>query len=206
MGKFRHKPPEYYSASDFEKMQWACGIPSRYWSVSPASIRPVSIQYEHDKGVERISAALQSEYLKERIAEPDLLRGNRFVCITSSPTDEYAMAAGCLLATTIIEAGWPNSPVKVRMVDAQDHEAAVLRKEEEFFSVTPEFLAIYNLNENTSRERLSLVRDLLLSLEGIYRIVIAASENPLEFARGHLHMEPQEVYHFEGKSRKVISR
>ncbi len=202
----RTRPPEYYAASDIEKLQWACGIPSRYWSVGADALRPVSYQYMFRGKPQRFSAADQEEYLKARIEEPELLRKNRFVCITSYPTDTHAMSAGCLLAYKAIQAREEaKEVVKVRVVDIQDYEQG-RKDDEKFFSVQPEMIVVYNLSEDTPKERLTLVRDLLLSLEGIYRVVVASSENPLKFAREFLHIEPQEAYHFEGKARRVMRR
>jgi len=91
------------------------------------------------------------------------------------------------------------------MIDIQDYEAS-LADDIEFFSTTPEMLLIHNLNEDSSKERIRAARDLLRSQEEIYRVAIVASDNPLKFAREFLRLEPQEVYQFEGKPRKVISR
>ena len=202
----RNKPLEYHQASDFEKLLWACGIPSRYWSVALSSLRPVAVTYESNDGIERISASTQAEYLKERVSNPELLQSNRFVCISSCPSDEHAMAAASLLARTAIQDGWENEDVvKVRMIDIQDYESS-RKDDEEFFSISPEMLLIHNLNEDSSKERVSLARDLLRSMEEIYRVVVVASDSPLKFAREFLRLEPQEVYQFEGKPRKVISR
>ncbi len=100
----RIKPPEYHTASDFDKMKWACGIPSRFWSVKLNQIRPAAATYELGDHIERISAAVQTKYLKERVTNPTLLDSNRLVCFASSPTDEHALAAACLLASAYIEA------------------------------------------------------------------------------------------------------
>jgi len=202
----RNKPLEYHQASDYEKLLWACGIPSRYWNVALSSLRPVGFTYESSNGIEHISASTQTEYLKERISNPELLQSNRFVCVASCPSDEHAMAAASLLACAAIKDGHENGDVvKVRMLDIQDYEAS-LADDIEFFSTTPEMLLIHNLNEDSSKERIGAARDLLRSQEEIYRIAVVASDNPLKFAREFLRLEPQEVYQFEGKPRKVISR
>jgi len=201
----RNKPLEYHQASEFEKLLWACGIPSRYWNVALSSLRPVAITYESNGGIERISASTQAEYLKERVSNPELLQGNRFVCVSSCPSDEHAMAAASLLARAAIQDKFPGEVVKVRMIDIQDYEAS--RSDDiEFFSSSPEMLLIHNLNEDSSKERISLARDLLRSMEEIYRVAVVASDSPLKFAREFLRLEPQEVYQFEGKPRKVMSR
>jgi hypothetical protein len=77
----------------------------------------------------------------------------------------------------------------------------------EFYPAKPDVVILYNLNDNSSRERLSLASDLLKTdFEGVYRAVVATSDSPLKFAKEKLFLEPQEVYHFEGKPRKVTSR
>jgi hypothetical protein len=203
----RHKPAEYYSASEWDKLQWACGIPSRFWKLKPNYVIPATFQYESKKnGIERVTAAVQQEYLTERLAHPELLSNNRLVCITSYPSDEHGMAAACLMARSLIEKQWQaETTVKVRVDDIQDFEQAA-KLDVPFFSVEPDMLLIHNINENTPRQRLALVRDLLLKYEGTYRGVVAACENPLKFAREVLHIEPQEFYHFEGRPKKVIER
>ena len=203
----RQKPPEYYAASDFERMQWACGIPSRFWNTLLSSIHPVIAKYNFKGKVEQAKASDQLLYLTERINNPELLDTNRLACFTSFPTDEHALAAACLLATSYIAQAWNEErAVRVRVDDIQDYEKCrALGKD--FYSTDPDIVILYNLNDNSSRERLSLVSDLLKNdFEGIYRAVVGASESPLKFAKEKLFLEPQEVYHFEGKPRKVSSR
>jgi hypothetical protein len=201
----RRKPPEYYSASDFEKQQWVAGIPARFWNTALSSVRPKSLKVEAgpDEMVS-VSAALQTKYLTARIEQPDLMVANRLVVMTSSPTDEHAMAAACLLATAAIRRAKEETRIaKVRVDDIQDYEKSLALKRE-FYAIEPDLLVLYNLNPNSCRERLSLVRDLLSSHEGVYRIVVAAAENPMEFAQRSLYTEPHEVYHFEGRPKKKI--
>ncbi len=131
---------------------------------------------------------------------------NRLVCITSYPTDEHGLAAACLLASALIGKRWENNEViKVRVDDIQDYEKA-LKLDLNFFSVQPDILFIHNLNENSSKERLSLARDLMLSMEGTYRGIVASCENPLKFARDILRIDPHESYHFGENLTKVIAR
>jgi hypothetical protein len=151
-----------------------------------------------------VSAALQTKYLTARIEQPELMVANRLVVMTSSPTDEHALAAACLLATAAIRrAKEETSIARVRVDDIQDYEKSIALKRE-FYAIEPDLLVLYNLNPNSSRERLSLARDLLGSNEGMYRIVVAAADNPLEFAQRSIYMEPHEVYHFEGRPKKKI--
>ena len=203
----RQKPPEYHSASDFEKQQWVAGIPARFWNTPVSSIRPATFKYEAKKkgdALERVPAATQQKYLTARLEQPDLLDASRLVVMTSSPTDEHALAAASLLATSLIrKAAEALTIPRARVDDIQEYEKC-LQLKREFYPTPPRFLAIYNLTPNTSRERLSLVRDLLNENEGIYRVVVAAAENPFQFARECLYMEPQEVYHFEGRPKKKI--
>lgn len=202
----RTRPLEYFQASDFEKLLWACGIPSRYWNVAPSSVRPTAITYQSSDGIKRVSASVQADYIKDRVGNPDLLLNNRFACLASHPSDEHAMAAACLLARAAIQDAWENDEVvKVRVIDIQDFEGS-LAAEESFFTVTPSLLFIHNLNEDSPKERISLARDLVLSMEGIYRAVVVASDSSLKFARDFMRMEPQEVYQFEGKPHRVMSR
>lgn len=202
----RIKTDEYHKATDWDKVQWACGIPYRFWNIKPACINPSAFQYEGKKEIERTPANIQVDYLKERQKHPELLKNNRLVCFTSHPSDEHALAAACLLARGLIAEQWEgHQSVKVRVDDIQDYEHA-MRLQVPFYSVEPEMLLIHNLNENTPRARLSLVRDILLKHEGAYRGVVAACENPLKFARDILKIEPQEFYHFEGRPSKVITR
>jgi len=202
----RQKPREYYEASDFEKVQWSCGIPSRFWNVKLSSIHPSAAKYVLDGQHSPVKASDQLRYLTERVENPELLNSNRFACFTSYPTDEHAMAAACVMASAYIEEAYmATQPVKVRIDDIQDYEQCIGLKKE-FYSVAPDVLIIYNLNDNTSRSRLQLVADILKKYEGVYRAVVASHNSPLEFSRDVLKMEPQEVYHFEGRPRKVSSR
>ena len=202
----RQKPPEYYSASGFEKMQWACGIPSRFWNTKLSSIHPVIAKYEFKGKPEHVKASDQIRYLTERINNPELLDTNRLACFTSFPTDEHALAAACLLATAYITQAWnADQAVRVRVDDIQEYEKC-RAIEKEFYATDPNVVILYNLNDNSSRKRLSLASDLLKDFEGIYRAVVGTSESPLKFAKEKLFLEPQEVYHFEGKPRKVSSR
>jgi hypothetical protein len=124
--------------------------------------------------------------------------------MTSNPTDEHALAAASLFATALVRRAAESQTIaRARVDDIQEYEKCLSLKRE-FYQTRPTFLAIYNLTPNTSRERLSLVRDLMNSNEGIYRVVVAAADNPFEFARKCLYMEPQEVYHFEGRPRKKL--
>ncbi len=204
----RQKPPEYYTASDFEKMQWACGIPSRFWNTNRTSIHPSVAKYQFkDDTPIHIGAREQLKYLTERYDSPELLDVNRLACFSSIPTDEHAMAAACLLATKYIEQGWDaHRAIRVRVDDIQDYEKSkALGKE--FYSSDPDVVVLYNLNDNSSRSRLQLAADLLKNdFEGIYRAVVVTSDSPLKFAKEKMFLEPQEVYHFEGKPRKVSSR
>jgi len=201
----RRKPREYYTASKWNRVQWACGIPQRFWGIKQDSVVPSSFQYENKDGsIQRIASSTQQEYLNARIEHPELLTENRLICITSYPSDEHGLAAACLLASKLVEKQWAaNKAPKVRIDDIQDYEQA-RKLQVPFFSVEPDMLLIHNLNDNTSRERLSLVRDILLSFEGTYRGVVAAADNPLKFARETLRIEPHESYHFEGRPRKII--
>jgi hypothetical protein len=132
------------------------------------------------------------------------LDASRLVVMTSSPTDEHALAAVSLLATSLIRRAAESITIpRARVDDIQEYEKCVELKRD-FYPTPPSFLAIYNLTPNTSRERLSLVRDLLNKNEGIYRVVVAAAKNPFQFARECLYMEPQEVYHFEGRPKKKM--
>ena len=116
------------------------------------------------------------------------------------------MAAACVLASAYIGAAHlAEQPVKVRVDDIQDYEKC-LKLDKQFFSTEPDVIILYNLNNNSSRQRLQLAGDLLREFEGVYRAVVATSDSPLAFARDELHHEPQEVYHFEGNPRKVSSR
>lgn len=201
----RQRPPEYYSASDFEKLQWVAGIPARFWNTAVSSIRPKSFKYESKvEGLENVTSATQQSYLTARLEQPELLDASRLVVMTSSPTDEHALAAASLLATVLIRKAAESLTIpRARVDDIQEYEKC-LELQREFYPTQPKFLAIYNLTPNTSRERLSLVRDLLNKNEGIYRVVVAAADNPFQFARECLYMEPQEVYHFEGRPKKKI--
>lgn len=200
----RQRPPEYYSASDFEKQQWVAGIPARFWNTSVSSVRPKSFKYAGVDGMENVTAVTQQNYLTARLEQPELLEANRLVVMTSSPADEHAIAAVSLLATALILRAKESATIsRVRVDDIQEYEKC-LNLGCEFYPTPPKFLAIYNLTPNTSRERLSLVRDLLNKNEGIYRVVVAAAENPFQFARECLYMEPQEVYHFEGRPKKKM--
>ncbi len=203
----RQKPPEYYRASGFEKMQWACGIPSRFWNTNPSSIHPVIAKYDFKGDVQHVKASDQSQYLTERIKHPDLLACNRLACFTSIPTDEHALAAACLLATAYIAQAWnADQAIRVRIDDIQDYEKC-LSIDKEFYSTEPDVVVLYNLNNNSSRERLALAGDLLkTTFEGVYRAVVATSDSPLGFAKEKLFLEPQEIYYFEGNPRKVSSR
>jgi hypothetical protein len=202
----RRKTKQYHQGSDWDKVQWACGIPSRFWNIKPAFINPSAFQYEAKEGRERTPANLQIEYLNERQTNPELLTANRLAVFTSHPSDEHGLAAACLLARGLAAKQWEgHEQIKVRVDDIQDYEHA-MRLRVPFYSGEPDMLLLYNLNENTPRDRLSLVRDILLNHEGSYRGVVAACENPLKFAREFLHIEPQEFYHFEGRPQKVISR
>ena len=199
----RQKPPEYYSASDFEKQQWVAGIPSRFWNTAVSSVRPKSFKYKSSStGMESVPAATQQSYLDARLERTDLLEANRLVVMTSSPTDEHALAAASLFATSLLRKAAEELAVpRARVDDIQEYEKCLMLGRD-FYPTAPKFLAIYNLTPNTSRERLSLVRDLINNNEGIYRVVVAAAENPFQFARESLYLEPQEVYHFEGRPRK----
>lgn len=200
----RQRPPEYHSASDFERQQWVAGIPSRFWNTALTSIRPKSFKVEEGSDeMVQVSAALQTKYLTARIDDPDLMDANRVVVMTSSPTDEHALAAACILATAKIRAAFPLKIADVRVDDIQDYEKCIAYKRD-FYPRKPKFLCLYNLNPNTSRERLSLVRDLVNNAEGAYRVVVASADDPFEFARKSLYMEPQEVYHFEGRPKKKL--
>jgi hypothetical protein len=200
----RIKPQAYYSASDFEKVLWACGIPNRFWNTREESIQPSAFKYGSGKSRESLSASIQSKYLKARLKDPELMRANRFVCITSSPSDDYALSAACLLATATVSKAWKAGTLpRVRVDDIQDYEKS-LELKRDFYSASPELLILYNLSPVSSSSRLSLARDLMNSFEGTYRVVVAAAENPFKFARESLYMEPHEVYHFEGKPQKVI--
>jgi hypothetical protein len=200
----RQKPSEYYTASDFEKLQWVAGLPARFWNTALSSIRPKGLKIKEDKEIVNISAALQTQYLAARIEQPGLMNANRLVVMTSSPTDEHALAAACMLATAAIRRAFDERTVsKIRVDDIQEYEKCLSLKRE-FYTIAPKLLVIHNLNPNTSRERLSLVRDLLNANEGVYRVVVAAAESPFEFAQKSLYMEPNEVYHFEGRPKKRL--
>ncbi len=206
----RQRPPEYYSASDFEKLQWVAGIPERFWNTAVSSVRPKTFKYEQgksytaDDAIEQVTAATQQSYLTARLEQPSLLDSNRLVVMTSSPTDEHALAAVCLMATALIRrAAETVSVPRARVDDIQEYEKCVALNRD-FYPTAPTFLAIHNLTPNTSKERLSLVRDLMRRYDGIYRVVVAAAENPFDFARKSLYMEPQEVYHFEGRPKKKM--
>lgn len=201
----RQRPPEYYTASDFEKLQWVAGIPARFWNTAVSSVRPKSFKFEDSSDeMVQVSAALQKQYLTARLEQPDLLESNRLVVMTSSPTDEHALAAASLLATALIRRSVEQMTIaRVRLDDIQEYEKCLSLKRD-FYPTPPKFLAIHNLTPNTSRERLSLVRDLLSSNEGSYRVVVAAADNPFKFARELLFMEPDEVYHFEGRPKKKM--
>lgn len=201
----RQKPPEYHTASDFEKLQWVAGIPSRFWNTALTSIRPKGFKVdEGSKEMVQVTAALQTKYLTARIEDTALMDANRVVVMTSSPTDEHALAAACILATAKIRHAFDNMKIAdVRVDDIQEYEKCISLKRD-FYPRKPKFLALYNLNPNTSRERLSLVRDLVNNAEGAYRVVVATADDPFEFARKSLYMEPQEVYHFEGRPKKKM--
>ena len=201
----RRKPPEYYTASDFEKLQWVAGIPARFWNTALTSIRPKSLNLEPTPDeIMKVSAALQTKYLTARIEQPELMEANRLVVMTSSPTDEHALAAACLLATAALRKTVEENRVpKVRVDDIQEYEKSLALKRD-FYTLQPDLLILHNLNPNSCRERLSLVRDLLNSNEGVYRIVVATAENPMEFAQRSLYAEPHEVYHFEGRPKKKL--
>jgi hypothetical protein len=203
----RIKPPEYHAASEFERMQWACGIPQRFWNTKLSSIHPVTAKYDFKDEVQQVKVSDQLEYLTERERNPELLDCNRFACFTSIPTDEHALAAACLLATAYISQEWKaHRAIRVRVDDIQDYEKC-LSVGKDFYSTDPDVVILYNFNDNSSRERLTLASDLLKNkFEGVYRAVVAASDSPLKFAKEKLFLEPQEVYHFEGKPRKVSSR
>ncbi len=203
----RQKPPEYYTASPFERMQWACGIPSRFWNTKSDSIHPVIAKYNFNDKPLHIGAREQLQYLTERRDNPDLLDCNRLACFTAIPTDEHALAAACLLATAYIAQKWnANQAIRVRVDDIQDYEKC-RSIDKGFYSTDPDVVILYNFNDNSSRERLTLASDLLKNkFEGVYRAVVAASDSPLKFAKEKLFLEPQEVYHFEGNPRKVSSR
>lgn len=204
----RITPPEYYGASDFEKYQWVFGVPPRYWNVKPASVKPATFQYvDKKKRFVSISDTTQLEYLKERMAHPDLLERNKLAIFTSTPTDDHAMAAACAVINAYLQASWNtgNKLVRVRVDDIQDYEKAE-KLGKDFFPSTPSIFVLSNLNDNSSRERLSLTRDLVQKYEGAFRIVVAACENPLTFARERIFVEPDEVYHFDSKLRKVSVR
>ena len=207
----RYKPAEYYSASDFEKFQWACGIPSKFWNASKSSIHFASAKFEHKGAINQIPKQTQRKYYEERFNNPEMLLENRFSCFTSFPTDDHAMAAACVLANKLASYIWTSDDLSdakgilIRVIDIQEYEKC-MKYDKEFYSTAPDMLILYNLNDNTSRERLSMVVDLLRQFEGKYRAVIAASESPLEFARKRLYYEPQEVYHFEGDARRVMTR
>ncbi len=202
----RRKTEEYHKGSDWDKVQWACGIPSRFWNIKPAFINPSAFQYEAKEGRERTPANIQIEYLTERQTNPELLKAERLVVFSSSPSDEHALAAACLLGRGLAAQQWEaHEQIKVRIDDIQDYEQAK-RLSLPFYSGDPDMLLLHNLNENTPRDRLSLVRDVLLRYNGSYRGVVCACENPLKFAREFLHIEPQEFYHFEGRPQKVITR
>ncbi len=202
----RRKPPEYYRAAEFEKLQWACGIPSRHWNTKLSSIHPTAVIHDFKGNVDRIKAIDQAQYLEERVHKPELLNCNRIACFTSIPTDEHALAAACLLASAYIEmARDAGKAVRVRIDDIQDYEKAE-KFNKEFYSVAPDIVILYNLNDNSSRQRLSLACDLMKNFEGTYRAVVATSDNSLKFAREKLYLEPQEVYQFEGRPRKISSR
>ena len=201
----RRKSSEYHKASDFEKQQWVAGIPARFWNISASSIRPKSFKYE-GKGEEdmtSVTASTQQKYLTARIEQPELLSANRLVVMTSSPTDEHALSAAALMATAVIRNTWPTRISRVRVDDIQDYERC-LSMDRPFYNIDPELLILYNFNPNSSKARLSLARDLLNGNEGVYRVIVAAADNPFQFARECLYMEPQEVYHFEGKPKKTM--
>ena len=201
----RQRPPEYYSASDFEKLQWVAGIPARLWNTAVSSVRPKSFKFEDSSDeMVQVSAALQKQYLAARLEQPDLLESNRLVVMTSSPTDEHALAAASLLATALLRRSVEQMTIaRVRLDDIQEYEKCLSLKRD-FYPTPPKFLAIHNLTPNTSRERLSLLRDLLRSNEGSYRVVVAAADSPFKFSREFLFMEPDEVYHFEGRPKKKM--
>ncbi len=187
-------------------MQWVCGIPSRFWNTKPSSIHTAVAKYDFKGKHTNVGAREQMQYLTERIDNPELLDSNRLACFTSCPTDEHALAAACLLATSYITQGWnADQAIRVRVDDIQDYEKC-LSIDKEFYSNDPDVVILYNLNDNSSRKRLALASDLLKNFEGVYRAVVAASDSPLKFAKEKLFLEPQEVYHFEGNPRKVSSR
>jgi len=156
--------------------------------------------------MDRIKATDQAQYLEERVHHPELLNCNRFACFASIPTDEHALAAACLLASAYIEmTAEAEEVMRVRIDDIQDYEKAE-KLNKEFYSVTPDIVILYNLNDNSSRQRLSLACDLMKNFEGIYRAVVVTSDNSLKFAREKLYLDPQEVYQFEGRPRKISSR
>lgn len=209
----RRKTYEYHKAEDFEKLQWVCGIPARFWNVSLSALHPVACRYENmisgskrksAPEVDLISAEVQQDYLQARLDDPELMLVNRVACITSYPSDEHGLAAACFLANAYLKMIWREDRIpKVRVDDIQDYEQC-RRLNKSFYSSEPDIVVLYNIDPNSSRERLSLIKDLLVHLEGSYRIVVAAADNPFQFARESLHMEPGEVYHFEGKPRKIV--
>jgi len=203
----RQKPPEYHTASDYEKLLWACGIPSRFWNTKLSSIHPAVAKHTFKNKPTIVKISDQLEYLTERFNNPELLDCNRLACFSSIPTDEHALAAACLLASSYISQEYlAERAVRVRVDDIQDYEKCKSLGKE-FYSTQPDVVVLYNLNDNSSRERLQLAGDLLKTrFEGIYRAAVVTSESPLRFAQEKLFLEPQEVYHFEGKPRKVLSR
>jgi hypothetical protein len=177
------KGPDFYRASDAEKLLFLAGIPKRYWHASFDDLQPTAIPT--DDGM--ISVKKQMEWL-ERLKHPWELSG-AVIGIGGKPTDAVALSAGFAVIKAMVK--YTSDLNDVLVVDP----ANTYYKE----ALDPKLVLINNVLTSGTFQRRQEVRDWIGCYPATPRIVIVAGDDPVEYFHKKLHAELHMALFFEGK-------
>jgi hypothetical protein len=160
-----------------ERILAKVGIPRRFWNVKPDDLGFFQTDYY---GV-KLSTQGQRQWLRSFLSKKSGRVGKNLVVVGSDPTDEGALALGCILVRRILEFGLAVAIADVQYIPLLDPY--------------PDVILLHNMVSGYRVDQLKETRDALRRFGGCLRILAVAGErNPFRFATAKLGIYPDTVF------------
>jgi hypothetical protein len=184
--------PRYRAATPEQRRLAICGVPSRYWHVTPIDtisqqIRSFTVERPwaaYGKPLQ-VSAQRQRTVLNTLFGDEPWDECAMVIGIGSGPTDELAMTVGAEIVRSALS---QNLKVRMRDLGAEGPRD---------YNGQPHVLLLHNVHAASHAMRLQVCRDWLVHRDDTMRVVLCAG-NPVEFFQRHLRYPIDTALYLEG--------
>jgi len=196
-----NKGPLYDKGTEYERLFHINYIPYRYWKTEPKDVSFSAISYTPQAESKiRVPVDAQENYYASVLEEIRTHKNVKkfagtFLCISSAPSEEHAMQAGFVLATSLIRTDVAANigAIDLSLFNPVDKASA------------PDLVVIHNITCDSTRDRLQHARDYInWATRRAFCVLCTSGKNPLEMCYEVLRMPANMVLYSDERSAKRV--